>query len=100
MQYLKRDQTRLTFKDFLLLKSLKPQLATFLLLLLEVWRKTRLVGRRIYIFLLRGQLCNKSSFLPKLGAHKAPFPPKYRLNASCNGCGLAHFPLAETRVIS
>lgn len=79
MQYLKRDQNRLTFKDFLLLKSLKPQLATFLLLLLEVWRKARLVGR-IYIFFIRGQLCNKSSFLPKLGGHKATFPPKIDSN--------------------
>lgn len=76
MQYLKRDQNRLTFKDFLLLKSLKPQLATFFLSLLEVWRKVRLVGRRIYIFFLQHQLCNKSSFILKLGGHKAPSPPK------------------------
>lgn len=77
MQYLKRDQNRLTFKDFLLLKSLKPQLATFLLL--EVWRKARLVAR-IYIFFIQGQLCNKCFFLPKLGGHKATFPPKIDSN--------------------
>lgn len=77
MQHLKRDQNRLTFKDFLLLKSLEPQLATVLPLLSEVWRKARLGGRGIHIifFSSRVSYALKVPFPPKWGGRGATFPP-------------------------
>lgn len=99
MQYLKRDQNKLTFKDFLLLKSLKPQLATFLLLLLEVWRKVRLVGRGIYIYFFSSGVnyVIKLHFSPNEEDTKHLLLPNW-LKPSFNVCSLAHFPLAESRI--